>query len=97
MSSESSPGRGDLARLRTELERIDHALITLIAERLRIALAAGRAKRMSGDPVVDYAREAAVVRQAAGLARRMGLDEEEVRLIFWCLIDLSRRAQLEQT
>ncbi|MFQ5700938.1 MAG: chorismate mutase [Acidobacteriota bacterium] len=91
-----SPSPQDLFLLRSEIERIDRALVALIAERMRITLAAGDVKRASGQEVIDLAREAEVVRRSAELAREMSLDEEEVRHIFWCLIGLSRRAQLER-
>jgi chorismate mutase len=45
--------------------------------------------------VLDPAREAAVVRRAGTVARDAGLEDEDVRYIFWHLIGLSRRAQME--
>ncbi len=85
----------ELERLRSEIGRIDRALIGLIAERVGIAQRVGVAKRALGAPTLDPAREAAVVRRAAALARDAGLDDDDVRYIFWHLIGLSRRAQME--
>jgi chorismate mutase len=84
-----------LAGLRAQIERIDRALIGLIAERVRLAREVGEAKRALGLPVLDPAREAAVVRRAGTLAREAGLADEDVRYLFWHLIGLSRRAQME--
>ena len=84
-----------LAALRTEIEEIDRALIDLIAQRVRAARDVGRAKRMHGMGIMDPAREAAVVRHAVELARAQQLEEEDVREIFWHIIGLSRRAQME--
>ncbi|HEX8696492.1 MAG TPA: chorismate mutase [Longimicrobium sp.] len=84
-----------LEGLRTQIERIDRALIGLIAERVRLARDVGEAKRALGLPVLDPAREAAVVRRAGTLAREAGLADEDVRYLFWHLIGLSRRAQME--
>jgi chorismate mutase len=81
--------------VREEIERIDRALVGLIAERVRLARRVGEAKRAAGLPVLDPAREAAVVRHASALAREAGVPEEDVRYIFWHLIGLARRAQLE--
>ena len=53
------------------------------------------AKGVLGLPTLDPAREAAVVRRAGELARDAGLDGDDVRYIFWHLIGLSRRAQME--
>jgi chorismate mutase / prephenate dehydratase len=86
----------DQAALRAEIERIDRALIGLIAERVTVARRVGAAKRAAGLPTLDPAREAAVVRRAGELAREAGLADEDVRYIFWHLIGLSRRAQMEE-
>jgi chorismate mutase len=86
----------DLTALRTEIERIDRTLIQMIDERVRLARAVGVAKRAAGLPTLDPAREAAVVRRAGELAREAGLEDEDVRYIFWHLIGLCRRAQMEQ-
>ena len=47
-------------------------------------------------PTLDPPREAAIVRRAGALAREAGLAEDDVRYIFWHLVGLSRRVQLEQ-
>lgn len=84
-----------LERLRDEIEQLDAMLIQLIGQRVEAARSAGRRKRAEGLPAVDPAREAAVVRRAAGLARSAGLPEEDVRDVFWRLIAMSRRVQTE--
>ncbi|HEX8276183.1 MAG TPA: chorismate mutase [Longimicrobiaceae bacterium] len=86
----------DLQRLRGEIERIDREIVGLVAERVRLAREVGKAKRAAGLPTLDPAREAAVVRSAGMLAREAGLVDEEMRALFWHLIGLSRRAQMEQ-
>lgn len=85
-----------LEALRAEIERIDRSLTQLLAERVRIAREVGAAKRAAGMSTLDAEREAAVVRRAAALAREAGLEEEDVRSIFWHVIGMSRRAQLEE-
>jgi len=85
----------EVARLRSEIERIDRAIVNLIGERVRVASEIGGAKRTAGVPLVDPAREAAIVRRAGDLARQEGLPEEDVRDLFWRLVALSRRTQLE--
>jgi chorismate mutase len=86
----------ELERLRTEIGAIDSELIRLIARRVDIARAVGVAKRAAGMPTLDPAREAAVVRRAGELAREAGLADDDVRYIFWHLVGLSRRAQMEE-
>jgi chorismate mutase/prephenate dehydrogenase len=85
-----------LEDVRAEIERIDRAMIALIAERVRLAREVGVAKRARGLPILDPAREAAVVRRAGSLAREAGLPDDDVRYIYWHLIGLSRRAQMEE-
>jgi chorismate mutase/prephenate dehydratase len=79
---------------RQRIERIDRELIALIARRVREGRAVARAKRRAGVPIHDGAQEARVVRRAAELARAAELPEEEVRAMFWRIVQLTRRAQL---
>lgn len=84
-----------LQELREQIQHIDRTLIELIADRVRLAREVGDAKRALGVPTLDPAREAMVVRRAGELARELGVGDEDVRYIFWHLIGLSRRAQME--
>lgn len=84
-----------IGELRDDIERIDRELVGLIAERVRIAREVGATKREASQPTLDHAREATVVRRAVTLAREAGLShDEEVRQIFWTLIGLCRRVQM---
>jgi chorismate mutase len=94
MNADLTPALRELERCRGEIERIDREIVGLIAERVAVARGVGRAKSEAGLPTLDPAREAAVVRRAGALAREAGLDDEDVRYIFWHLIGLSRRAQM---
>ena len=85
----------ELIRLRDEIEQIDRSLVALIAKRVELARAVGNVKRAHGLATLDPAREAAIIRRSGVLARENGLAEEDVREIFWHLVGLSRRAQLE--
>jgi chorismate mutase/prephenate dehydratase len=84
-----------IGALRDDIERIDQELVRLIAERVRVARAVGATKREASQPTLDHAREATVVRRAVTLARDAGLShDEEIRQIFWTLIGLCRRVQM---
>ena len=85
----------ELARSRERIEEIDRAVVGLLAERVAIAREIGRFKRVAALPTLDPAREAAVVRHAGELAREALIDDESVRQIYWHVIGMSRRAQLE--
>ena len=86
----------ELDRLRTEIERVDRAIVAQIAERVALAGRIGAAKKVLGLPTLDPRREAFVVRRAGELAREAGLSDEDVRYVFWHLVGLSRRVQLEE-
>lgn len=83
----------DLASIRADLARLDTQLLQLIAERVRLACAAGEAKRAAGAPLRDIARERATLDMVAKLAREHALDEAAVREVFERLIAIARAAQ----
>jgi chorismate mutase len=83
----------ELERLRREIARIDRSLVRGLASRQRLATRAAALKRDAGLPTLDPAREAAVVRAAADLAREEGLSPDVIRAIFWQVIALCRDAQ----
>lgn len=86
-----------LTELREEIEAIDRSIVERLDARVALARAVGQAKRRAGLPTLDPRREAAVVRRAAALGREAGLSVEDVRNIFWDVIGLCRRAQLNET
>jgi len=88
-----APEAGELEAIRSEIGRVDEAIVFLIDERLRLARRVGELKRTAGMGVLDPSREAAVVRRAGELARQRGLDDEAVRDLFWRLIEMARSAQ----
>lgn len=85
--------REALAATRADIERVDAELVQLIAERVRLAREVGRLKQATAQPLLDPAREAAVVRRAAELAAERNLPGEPVRAVFWQLIGMCRSAQ----
>lgn len=92
----ATAGAGErLLAIRQRIEQVDREIVGLIGERVQLAREVGAAKRELGAPTLDPAREALVVRRAGELAREAGVGDEDVRYIFWHLIGLSRRAQME--
>ncbi len=82
-----------LDQVRARILEVDDLLIRTIGERRDLVLAVARAKDALGLPVLDPAREAAVVRRAAERAREMGVDEEMTRDVIWRIIASARTAQ----
>jgi chorismate mutase/prephenate dehydratase len=92
------PGSNEVAllKLRLEIDAIDRAIVEAIGLRVLVGTRIGEIKQELDLPVLDPAREAAVVRRAAERARDAGLDGEAVREIFWRLVGLSRRTQRDE-
>jgi len=82
-----------LDALRRRILEVDEALVELAGERRALVLEIGRLKAGMGLPVLDPSREAAVVRRAAELARKKGVDEEMTRDVIWRIIASAREAQ----
>jgi chorismate mutase len=82
-----------LRELREKISAADEELVRLIGERRRLAQEIGKVKEALGLPVLDPAREAEVVRQAAVLARERGVDEEVTRDVIWRIIASARETQ----
>lgn len=93
---ESADGpRAALDRLRERISEVDEELVGLVRERRDLAVEIGRLKAQLGLPVMDPAREAAVVRRVAGLARDKGVDEELARDVIWRIMASARVIQEE--
>jgi len=84
-----------LKELRARILEVDEALVELVGERKALVLEIGRIKGELGLPVLDPAREAAVVRRAAELAREKNVDEELTRDVIWRIMASARGDQEE--
>ena len=82
-----------LTELRERIVEVDEDLVDLIGERKSLVQEIGQIKTELGLPVLDPAREAAVVRRAAALARERDVDEELVRDVIWRIIAAAREEQ----
>jgi chorismate mutase len=94
--AEKAAALEELARCRSEIERIDNEIIGLLAERLALGKRTGDLKRVAGLPILDPTREAAVIRRVTTAARDAGLPPEPIREVFWQIVGMSRREQESQ-
>ena len=83
----------ELARCRAAIEGIDNHIVALLAERVALGKRTGELKALAGLPILDPAREAAVIRRVTSAAREAGLPPEPVREVFWQIVGMSRRVQ----
>ena len=87
------PQSPSLARVRRAIDGIDHALLLLLAARVRLARRAERCKHAAGLPLRDPAREARVQARAQALAARIGLPAATARRVIGLAIDEACREQ----
>ena len=92
---EPQEARAELERIRSRISEIDDRIIRLIGERKELVVEVGRLKAILSLPILDPGREAQVVRQAAAIAREVGVDEELARDVIWRIIASARSTQEE--
>lgn len=85
----------EIGPLRDEINRLNEEILEKIRERVRVALRIGEVKKRHGMPVVDRAREEAVLNHVESLAADRVLDPEGVRRVFREIIDLCVKAEEE--
>ena len=83
----------ELASLRAAFDDVDDAIITLLAQRQRLADAAGVIKRHAGRAIRDDAREASASARRAGKAGDVGADVDVVAAVFDVVVRASRARQ----
>ncbi len=77
----------NLDDLRESIDKIDRALILLLAERFRVTQQVGRYKWQHGLPAVDEAREQTQFERLGRLAQEGGLNPELIYKLYRLIID----------
>ena len=85
----------ELNRKRREIDLIDRKLLTLLNDRLRVALKVGGIKKKMGEKIYNPEREKEVLRRL-GLKNRGPLEEQDLEKIFGTIMRVSRRSQIKQ-
>jgi 3-deoxy-7-phosphoheptulonate synthase len=84
-----------LPPLRAEIAALDREIAGLVGRRVQVAREAGRLKREAGMSVVDPLQESEVIHRVSDLAERADLPYTELCELQQLLIEMSRRAQIE--
>ena len=87
---DESPVAPDLASFRAEIDAIDQALLDLLARRRGVVESLFDWKRAHGVPLIDPAREAALLDDRRARAAALGLSPEIAGRIFRAVLDGSR-------
>lgn len=81
----------EIAELRARIDRLDAALLYLLAERFACTEAIGRLKRDHDLPALDTARENSQRERLAGLAEDAGVDPDVIEEVFSAVTSVVRR------
>jgi chorismate mutase/prephenate dehydratase len=73
------PPTADLDAPRRELDRLDGELLALLARRRDVVAAIWERKRAAGMPLLDDAREQAILERVADEGAKLGFGRDEVR------------------
>lgn len=82
-----------LEETRERIDEVDRELVALLARRAELSRRAGRAKAALGAPVLDPAREAALLAERRAWADEAGLETEAAEEVFRTILRGSRRSQ----
>ncbi len=82
-----------LEDLRNEIDETDAEIVRLIVHRVQISERIGEEKKDKGRSVRDPERENRVLRRVEKLARDLGVNEEDISLVYKQIIAASRSVQ----
>jgi prephenate dehydrogenase len=86
-------GEPELRETREHIDQLDRELVELLSRRAELARRAGQTKAKAGQPVLDAAREEALLASRRAWASERGLDAESVEAVFRAILRFSRRTQ----
>lgn len=82
-----------LEELRKQIDSIDHEIVQLIAERIRVAGEIGEEKHKLGRPIEDNAREQVVLQHVREIAKEENLSQEAIEEIYRRVIALAKSVE----
>ena len=84
-----------LKEKRKKIDLIDRKLLTLLNDRLRVALKAGKIKKKMGEKIYRPEREKEVLKRIK-IRNKGPLKEKDLEKIFGTIIRVCRRSQIKQ-
>ncbi len=82
-----------IEELRKQIDAADTKIVSLIAERIRIARDIGKEKRKKGKQIEDAEREARVLENVRSIAREENISPEDVESIYRQIVTVSKSVQ----
>jgi len=83
----------EIAGYRDEINRLNEEILERLVERVAVAKVIADLKRRHGKPIVDKARERAVLDQVRAYAIACGLNPDGAERVFRAIIDLCVEAE----
>ena len=84
-----------IKKVRKHIDRIDTALIAILAERMSLMPEIGEYKKANKIPVTDEKREIAIMGRLKKIAKEYGLEESFVEEVFLSIFNEAKRIQNE--
>lgn len=79
---------------RNEIDEIDMEILNLLQKRINVVERIGKVKTKAGLPLIDKAREKFIINRVVNNCREP-LSAESVNCVFNCIIQESRRVQID--
>ena len=83
----------DLEKLRQKIDKIDNELLKLLLKRVQVCKAVGHAKKRTGMPIRDFARENEVYKRIKEISSQLGLDTNQVEAVYHEIVNMCSTVQ----
>jgi len=86
-----------ISSLRKRIDEIDEQILHLLKERVDVCENIGMIKREQRIPVRDPRRENELYTRVTGIAVKLGLNPQEVKVVYQEIVAMSTRAQARES
>jgi chorismate mutase len=83
----------EIEKLRKDIDQLDDDLLNILSKRKQIAKEIGKIKKKKGTDILDSDRESELIKRVMGKSADLGLDEDNVKLIFEMILEDSKKEQ----